>query len=183
MILQFTIGLFCLLMGERGLMFVFFIKTRSFAFMPNGYFSIKELEAIKTVEGQKLKSVIEHYWHNLPANFSFLSWVELQFENETRLTFATDEDLSGLAIVDFFIEVEEDQAAALGGQVLIQSDDVSESALWKSAIGAVLLEVGVVKEAENWYKSTQALLKFENEEVLVEKSEQEEGIVVGPYTM
>lgn len=151
--------------------------------MPNGYFSVKELQAIKSAEGQKVKTVVEHYWHNLPADFSFLSWVELQFENDSKLTFATDEDLSGLAIVDFFIEVEEDQAAALGGQVLIQSDDVSETALWKSVIGSTLLEVGVVKEAENWYKSTQALLKFETNQVIVEKSEEEEGVVVGPYTM
>ncbi len=148
--------------------------------MVSGYFNIDALKKFQHAEGAKLASVFFHFWDNLPADYSFLSWLELVFDNDESLVIGLDEDQTGLNTPDFDIAVEIEKVMELGGQVEIRTEFMNDDALWSPLVGTELTEIGLIKEAENWYKSDQVLLKLQTGSLLIQ-ADQEDGITVTSY--
>ncbi|KXX67200.1 hypothetical protein [Flammeovirga sp. SJP92] len=145
-------------------------------------FQASEINTLKGLAGAKINDVIYHVWSNIAKDdeeYQCLDWLELRFEDKTRLTFTAGEESDGIKIVIFdIIEERKKLLEQFQGKIDIKSFRVIKMDLWADVLHETITEVKLSKIKEDFYLNDEMILVFENENQLKIRLSEEDGLKV-----
>jgi hypothetical protein len=153
---------------------------------PPGFFTLEELQNLKSFEGLQLADVNYYLWLNQNGDeagnpYRFLYALELVFDAGEALLLTSGEDSEAIRIIDAATLLDTAKMLhELNGAISIQRINAGAQPLWQPAETAVLTGIRLSPNDEGLYHSDALVLDFGNHRVLVALSEKE-GLVLGKY--
>ncbi|MEH0155886.1 hypothetical protein V6R21_17200 [Limibacter armeniacum] len=150
----------------------------------NQFFSEKEIKVLQSITGSTISHVLYHVWTNVskPSEiFESLDWLELRFEDQSRIILTAGEESDGIKIAEInMVDEIERVKEQFGGQIEIRSYLMNEMEIWKPAIGNPIREVSFHQVRKEKVMNDEITLKFEGEEdhQLMISLSSEEGLLV-----
>lgn len=146
-------------------------------------FNDNSLKRFIDSEGKIVKSVICYLWQNNinPANvIELIDSIELFFFDETKLVIGSNDDATGLEVIDFnFEEQKREIEIEHKGKIKLYAVNASLTNMWQNITGKKLISVQITKEGDK-YLSDSLLLNFENDKRIVAISPVD-GIIIDFY--
>jgi|LGOV01.1.fsa_nt_gb hypothetical protein len=136
-------------------------------------------QAIKQLEGNKIRRVVYYYWKNLISDdeFKSLDWVEIKLHDDTIITFHYGVDDDGIEVVDFNFEKELDKVEAqFQGQITLIRDNATLDKHWFPVLDTPIKNISFPKIGGN-YQNSKIIFEFTDDHK-VEIAIQEEGMEV-----
>lgn len=148
-------------------------------------FQISEINTLKGLTGTKINDVIYHVWSNIAKDdeeYQCLDWLELRFEDKTRLTFTAGEESNGIKIVIFdVVEERKKLLKQFEGKIDIKSFRVVKMDIWADILHSTISKIKLSKIKEDFYLNDEMILVFENENQLKIRISEEDGLKVEVY--
>lgn len=148
-------------------------------------FQESEIKTLTGLAGAKINDVIYHVWSNIAKDneeYQCLDWLELRFEDKTRLTFTAGEESDGIKIVIFDVVSERKKLLEqFQGKIDIKSFRVVKMDIWADVLHETIKEVKLAKIRDDFFLNDEMIIAFENEEQLKIRISEEDGLKVEVY--
>jgi len=148
------------------------------ALNPAHFFTIDDLETLKSYEGKVLKSIKYINWVNKIVEGDtqiFTFWIEMEFENGI-LYLSKEDDHKHILLEPYDYQAEVENIKALAGKVFLHKMDMSSISLWKEVIGATLGAIELEFEVGNFYHRDVLLFNFGIGKQIIIEADVEEGL-------
>ena len=148
-------------------------------------FTKDEVATLQALAGVAINDVIYHIWSNTSneqEEFQCLDWLELRFDDKTRLTFTAGEESDGIKIVSFDpVEERKKLLEQFDGKIDIKSFRVVRMEIWAEILNQKISNVKLTKIKEDFYPNDEMILVFENENQIKICISHEDGLVVEEF--
>ena len=147
------------------------------------YFSAQALKSFVAAEQKVIKTVICYLWHNAINKeeiVELIYGIEFAFADNSRLNLGSNNDNTGLEVIDFNFEAEKKNIEnEYAGKIKLFAVNASFTKMWEEVIGKKLNTIQLTKQNEN-YLSDSILLNFGEERRIVSISPLD-GLVIDFY--
>ncbi|MBB6460881.1 hypothetical protein [Flammeovirga kamogawensis] len=148
-------------------------------------FKQEEIQTLLSLRGAVINDVVYHVWSNNTneqEEYQCLDWLELRFEDKSRLTFTAGEESDGIKIVIFdIIEERKKLLEQFQGKIDIKSFRVVKMDLWADVLNEKITEVKLTKIKEDFYPNDEMIIAFENDNQLKIGLSHEDGLSVDVF--
>lgn len=148
------------------------------------YFNGEALKKLIAAEGKQLKGVICILWQNsINKNdvVELIDHVQFVFTDGYKLTLGSNQDSTGLEVVDYnFEQAKAELAAEFGDKIKLFAVNATPTKMWKDVEGLKLENIQITKEASGNYLSDSVLFNFGNERRTVSISPMD-GLIIDFY--
>ncbi|NLR92220.1 MULTISPECIES: hypothetical protein [Flammeovirga] len=145
-------------------------------------FKPEEIKTLQSLVGVSINDVIYHIWSNMSnesEEFQCLDWLELRFDDKTRLTFTAGEESDGIKIVSFDPVTERTKLLEqFNGKIDIKSFRVIKMDVWADVLNQKIVNVKLTKIKDDFYPNDEMILVFENENQVKISLSHEDGLAV-----
>jgi hypothetical protein len=116
------------------------------------YYNAEHLKLLKSAEGKVLNKVLYHFWvnkANLQDIFSFMEYMELYFNDDSKLILQKAEEISEMILPLASLDIEllnHNLQVEFAGSLQYQTRDASNSKAWHNLINDTIDDVLVEEE-------------------------------------
>ncbi|OHX65715.1 hypothetical protein [Flammeovirga pacifica] len=148
-------------------------------------FSLDEVKTLQSLAGAAINDVIYHIWSNTSneqEEYQCLDWLELRFDDKTRLTFTAGEESDGIKIVVFDpVKERKKLLEQFDGKIDIKSFRVVKMDIWNDILNQKITNVKLTKIKDDFFPNDEMILVFANESQIKISISYEDGLLVEEY--
>jgi hypothetical protein len=148
------------------------------------YFNGESLKKLIAAEGKQLKGVICILWQNSINKgdvVELIDHIQFVFTDGYKLTLGSNQDNTGLEVVDYNFEEEKAELAKeFGDKIKLFAVNATPTKMWKDVEGLKLDSIQITKEGSSSYLSDSVLFNFGTERRTVSISPLD-GIIIDFY--